>query len=833
MQLGRLGATGMSVVLRCVICSIATLPSAYAFEEQSSIKGSVPIIESNAHRGQIGRTVVAANTANSLINDAHAFKSCVDFTEAQLGPHPLSEGLGDEFVGPFASWSNLKTTFGAKGDGVTDDTAAVQAALDSLSASAGRSPALFVPAGTYLIKSTVTVAGASGISVIGQDPTTTILKWNGEGGGTLLHINSVAYSRFDRLTFDGSGTAGVVIDQSSVPNTPHAYFDTGNEYADDIIKNGGIGIRAGANGAGAAESSVLRVKFLNNTVAGIALKNFNALDWWVWNSDFENNAVGITNYANGSGAGNFHAYNNIFKNSKIADLTLLNTGQFNFRDNYSSGSSMFLNEQFYYTNAATTRVQGNTIIMPSIRPDGNAAYVGNTIGQGNMGPIILSGNTFVSPPNAGPHPPVEVYGQYWPECISISNTFTVPVTMTCVGGSPAGAWSTSQHVASVNDKVVSASSASPAPPKLPGVLPSRNRTIIDVAPGSDSGAIQEAIDKASKMCGQAPVVHLPYGTYALTDGVTIPANCNIQLVGDGNQTRLMLYGTGAALTLQGPSRAILREFYINAGKGTGIEVKSADQLGSRVYGQQLLVNRSAQANVFVDGLDYTDVEFDDAEFAYTAAAPPIGGIGLKVVGGPLAQTGKPRYGRTNVFAGSGGANAVTFDVSKGATLMARDFWYEGTNPTVYARISDNSSVTLEGSRMAVPRDGDSVDIANLSCAASVLLNAPDAQVKVTGNGGGKVWVLGNNFSQAMTWWKDSAGSGTNLFNFNRRADPIEGSVAIPDANPPPSDGSLLAAFAQSDYTKPGDIRDLPGGVTDVRLYRVEVELGAFGVHVGR
>ena len=28
--------------------------------------------------------------------------------------------IGDEFVGPFASWMNVKT-FGAKGDGITDD----------------------------------------------------------------------------------------------------------------------------------------------------------------------------------------------------------------------------------------------------------------------------------------------------------------------------------------------------------------------------------------------------------------------------------------------------------------------------------------------------------------------------------------------------------------------------------------------------------------------------------------------------------------------------------------------------------------------------------------
>ena len=36
---------------------------------------------------------------------------------------------GEEFSGPFASWKNVKTVFGAKGDGVTDDAPAINAAL--------------------------------------------------------------------------------------------------------------------------------------------------------------------------------------------------------------------------------------------------------------------------------------------------------------------------------------------------------------------------------------------------------------------------------------------------------------------------------------------------------------------------------------------------------------------------------------------------------------------------------------------------------------------------------------------------------------------------------
>ncbi len=33
----------------------------------------------------------------------------------------------EEFNGPFASWKNLKTDFGAVGDGKADDTAAIEA----------------------------------------------------------------------------------------------------------------------------------------------------------------------------------------------------------------------------------------------------------------------------------------------------------------------------------------------------------------------------------------------------------------------------------------------------------------------------------------------------------------------------------------------------------------------------------------------------------------------------------------------------------------------------------------------------------------------------------
>jgi hypothetical protein len=42
--------------------------------------------------------------------------------------------------------------------------------------------------------------------------------------GTTLYLNGVAYSRFDRLTLNGEGNAGVVVDQSKPGGTSN-YFD--------------------------------------------------------------------------------------------------------------------------------------------------------------------------------------------------------------------------------------------------------------------------------------------------------------------------------------------------------------------------------------------------------------------------------------------------------------------------------------------------------------------------------------------------------------------------------------------------------------------------------
>jgi hypothetical protein len=205
--------------------------------------------------------------------------------------------VNEEFIGPFASWANVKTSYGAKGDGVSDDTNALQAAINSLG---NANSVIYLPAGKYRITSTLNLTNQQQVAIIGADPSTTSLVWGGSSGGTMLTVSGVAMSRFNRLTFDGQGQAQIAVNQSW-PNSGSGYFDTGNHYEDDVFLNTQIGIYGGFLGWGFAETSILRDQFINNTTAGVATGNWNALDTWIRNSYFSGNGYAITNALTASG----------------------------------------------------------------------------------------------------------------------------------------------------------------------------------------------------------------------------------------------------------------------------------------------------------------------------------------------------------------------------------------------------------------------------------------------------------------------------------------------------------------------------------------------------
>src|SRR5262249_32244635 len=171
---------------------------------------------------------------------------------------------------------------------------------------------------------------------------------------------------------------------------------------------------------GASETSVVRSRFIHNTIAGIATKNFNALDWWVWFCYFEDCAIGVTNNAEGNGAGNFSVYNSVFKRSTVADIMIRNTQFYSMRNNYSIGSKVFYNSVGTGQNGALTVIQGNTILDTQDPV---------SISISDFGPVNIYDN-FIRSRAGSPGPAIKID---LADTLAFGNTFTISNQITAPG----------------------------------------------------------------------------------------------------------------------------------------------------------------------------------------------------------------------------------------------------------------------------------------------------------------------------------------------------------------------------------------------------------------
>src|SRR5438067_2051795 len=239
----------------------------------------------------------------------------------------------EEFAGPFASWRDLRRDYGAAGDGKADDSAALQRALDDL-VKHEKACVLYVPAGRYRLTRTVGTArkahtDCQGVAVIGEDPATTTLVWDGPQGGTLLHWDAWC-SKISRLTLDGAGRAGAALLYGPA-------FSTYNETSDIVFKDATSGLIFGEpQTEGQAENEVLRCQFLR-CQTGLQTVNWNSMDVWVWYCGFEDCGRGVHNVM-----GNWHVWQSLFLRSKVADLSTVNLMAFSVVNNTSVGSKCFL-----------------------------------------------------------------------------------------------------------------------------------------------------------------------------------------------------------------------------------------------------------------------------------------------------------------------------------------------------------------------------------------------------------------------------------------------------------------------------------------------------------
>ena len=715
---------------------------------------------------------------------------------------------GDEFVGPFKSWLNVKDNFGAKGNGVNDDTNALQTAFDAV-AKGDHGTTVYLPPGTYLITRTLLMNYRINVSVVGADPAITVIKWGGAPHGTMMQVNGTAYSKFDRITFNGNRLANVGVEQSWDFKKPN--FDTGNEYADDVFTDLVFGINGGNLKYGFAETTILRDKFIRISAAGVSLGNFNALDIWIRDSYFQDCAVGVTNTY---GAGNFRLYHNLFLNSTISDISIRNTGGFSVRDNTSIGSKQFFNAGGS-SNPAITVIQGNTVIDPV----NNQAIV-----ISNQGPTAFINNTIRSRPQAtGPVAQFTCGGQS--TSFVIGNVFTVQNPVTA-----------DNNNLQYNNKVVSTSNLnSLSKPVLPGIEPRVNRQVFEVPAGADVGIIQAVINKAAQVTGNRPVVHFPYGNYNISATLIIPPNADMQLTGDGYGSATCLTwsstGTGPILVITGPGKATLRDitFRGNAAS-TNILITNADQKGSRIYLQEFIQTGGKQG-LIANQLDHAAVLGYNVEFSGLQKA-------VNVIGGKLAAKGRPAEGRTIIYSGAESGNRISHEVTNGGNLIVQDTWYEGGNKSTFANLSGNGYFAAVGDRISTPQQTDvpSVVIKNFSGKAIFVADNFNDRFAVSGNGS-RANILGIGLmTEDYPFVADTTSPKASinmLLNRTRNHPTIlnrTGSNMV----------SNIGAFNQkliddmlANMLKvpPISLNALPDGVSDIRFYRVMSTGGAKGLDI--
>ncbi len=713
-----------------------------------------------------------------------------------------TSAIGDEFVGPFPSWANVRD-YGAVGDGRADDTAAIQKALDDLRQPTFPKRVLWFPAGTYRITETLQLLRAAhsesqGIAIYGEDPEKTIVRWDGPAEGVMLLYNPW-YAVLGRLTFDGAGRARTAIQHGEA-------FTTANEYSDVIIKDVQYGIEAGMKN-GIAETAVLRCRFYRCSQIAVSIQNFNSLDWYLWHCFFQDCGIGVSNER---GAGNFHVYESVFDHSRQADVTIKHCGFFSLYGNLSVGSPLFLhakradNWQDSETWGANFTLQKNRILDSS----GTTPIV-----FFNNGPLLLLDNLVQSAPGSATDAAVAVLpttGEA--DVISIGNTFTNPLH-----------YSARARLRELDDDTLRrARLAVPKPEPYPFLLRA-TRPVIEVA-GRDEVALQAAIDEGARLQGQRPVVHAPAGNYSLKATICLPAETDLQLVGDGMLQATQLNwagpGEGPILRILGPSHATVRNIGMSGGRTARCLVASGlDQPGGRVFMEQAQT-MGYEYGLVVNALAQTKVELRNH-----------GHNGMRVIGpGPAAR--QPAEGMTALFCGASSRDLNSqdqgidlYNVDRGGRLLVRDIWYEGQiwhfmnftgsgeftyhsgNIAPYAPpTAEDASILFDGFQGEVtlsqiePMNG-AIRVRNAPRLELLLLGliTRDAPLELQGAGGARIAFLnGRDFRKE--------GTGTD---------------SLPDTGAWDPDW-IKTRLARLRDTAPQPLTSIGKDLTDLRLYRVMV-----------
>lgn len=615
-----------------------------------------------------------------------------------LKPGPLKAQGRDEFNGSFPSWANLKRRFNARGDGKHDDTKALQTAIDSLSCpptgfNIGPQgyTVIYLPAGIYNISSTLTLRGKIGVSIIGEDPVHTLIRWIGGDKDTLLWANGSAYFKISRLTFDANGRTameGIGVHWKDIwqDKVSRSFAALNIELSDNFFVGGfKIGIGGGTFGSpegtgfNDSEVTIRRCTFRDCTDAGLEIHGYNALDYWIWDCRFLDCYKGVR-----CSFGGYHAYRCFFSASKHCDFDNLHGYYLSVRGCYSLRPHAFSLDEGVSSNPFKRIFQDDMLVDPAKLP----------IEYYHTGKLTFMGNRFTKTVDTTYD--FTVNSMSWAkadyEALSMHNAYAYkdPIHIT---SSPVKIYSIGDTHGAVRI---------PSPGDFLNTMDTtpvrRERPVLEVQPGADARVIQAILDSAATLKGQRPVVHFGMGEYFIDRPLVIPAGADMQLVGDGLiYASVIRYGSRPAtpqpvLLVKGPTFISISELQLGiegASDEAGIVFVNTDQPGAQAHLDQIYSH--AVHSLFVDRMDHLYVEKDNSFFT----------AGNYVTGGNLVGKGEGTA-RVACF----GGQFTGLSVDRGGRFLAKDCWWEGT-PRMPLDLAGSGSVTVDGAMIA-PDGADSL-----------------------------------------------------------------------------------------------------------------------------
>lgn len=193
---------------------------------------------------------------------------------------------------------------GAIGDGVADDTAAFQAALNV--PGGDEESEIYVPPGTYRITQTLVLDRKSSITLRGHArangptgplaPAATTLLWDGAAGGTLMHTIGVRACLFKDMVLDGNNKAGTLLFYTSI----NGWGNVLNRISNILFYRATTGLQFGDETSINLCNSDIAMDFLffAQLTNGMLVKNSQGVDYLI-NYLFASNCDTVLNFEKG------------------------------------------------------------------------------------------------------------------------------------------------------------------------------------------------------------------------------------------------------------------------------------------------------------------------------------------------------------------------------------------------------------------------------------------------------------------------------------------------------------------------------------------------------